>query len=143
MNKNKNIIIEFLNQFYINKKYITLNNDNININFNEKNYKKILLFKIIKDNNNCKIIYLNDFNDDDKYYKKYYDISIETVSEYIYYIKNYLDINCQNILFNNFIFNDININILIGAGMYLLHTIYYKEITENNEKYYFFFINKS
>lgn len=141
MNKNKNIIIDFLNQYYITQKQILLNN--INIPIDTKKYNMLLLFKLVINlkTNDTKIIYLNEFDENDKFYKDFYDNSIEKVSEYIYYIKNYLNFNIQDILLNNFKYNIININILIGAGLYLIHSNYYKtyEIGDNNNKEIYFF----
>lgn len=146
MNKNKNIIIDFLNQYYISNKNITLKK--INYDINTKDYDIILLFKLKKDinTNNTKIIYLNDFDEKDKFFK-YYDKSIEKVSEYIYYIKNYLDQKTQNILLNDFKYNIIIENSIIGAGLYLIHSnfyTYYKMKNDNiEETYYFYFLDKN
>ena len=133
MNKNKNIIIDFLNQYYISNKNITLKK--INYDINTKDYDIILLFKLKKDinTNNTKIIYLNDFD--------------EKVSEYIYYIKNYLDQKTQNILLNDFKYNVIIENSIVGAGLYLIHSnfyTYYKMKNDNiEETYYFYFLDKN
>ena len=146
MNKNKNIIIDFLNQYYISNKNITLKK--INYDINTKDYDIILLFKLKKDinTNNTKIIYLNDFDEKDKFFK-YYDKSIEKVSEYIYYIKNYLDQKTQNILLNDFKYNVIIENSIVGAGLYLIHSnfyTYYKMKNDNiEETYYFYFLDKN
>lgn len=145
MNKNKNIIIDFLNQYYITNKNITLKN--INYDIDTKDYDIILLFKLESDlkTNDTKIIYLNEFKNNDYFYK-YYDISIEKVSEYIFYIKNYLNPSAQNILLNNFKYNQIILNIIIGAGLYLIHSNYYKLFKKKKdnieETYYFFFLDK-
>jgi len=147
MNKNKNIIIDFLNQYYITNKNITLKN--INYDINTKDFDIILLFKLEKNlkTNDTKIIYLNELNENDKFYKCY-DNSIEKVSEYIYYIKNYFNQTIQNILFNDFKYNALIENIIIGAGLYLLHSNYYKIFVEKQDdlienSYYFFFLEKN
>ena len=155
MNKNKNIIIDFLNEYYIINKNITLKD--IHYNLDTKKFNIILLFKLERNliTNNTKIIYLNDFKESDfkkndfnekDYLYKYYDNSIEKVSEYIYYIKNYLNSTVQNILFNDFKYNKITENIIIGAGLYLIHSNYYKVWNKKNneieESYYFYFLDK-
>jgi len=149
MNKNNNIIIDFLNQFYIVNKNITL--ENINYDINTKNFDVILLFKLNKNlnTNTTKIIYLNDLDTNDKFYNDYYDKSIEKVSEYIFYIKNFLNQNVQDILFNDFVINnnEINDKIIIGAGLYLIHSNYYKVFVHKysnfEDIYCFFFLDKN
>lgn len=148
MNKNnKNILLEFLNQYFISEKNILFNN--IRIFRDTKDYDVILLLKTTYNNETkkFKITYLNELEENDIYYKDYYDKSIEKVTEYIYYVKNYLNNNIQNILFNDFDFNNRTLikQILIGAALYLFHSNYFSVFVENNNEneYIFIYLNKS
>ena len=146
MNKNnKNILLEFLNQYFISEKNILFNN--IRISRDTKDYDVILLLKTTYNNKikKFKITYLNELEENDIYYKDYYDKSIEKITEYIYYVKNYLNNNIQNILFNDFDFNNMKLikQILIGAALYLFHSNYFSVFVENNNEYIFIYLNKS